>query len=56
MSDQMKPVPLKNLLEWTIREFIQAQTIFGIPCQQFYFSQTQQNPLRIFGESLDNPL
>jgi putative selenate reductase len=56
MSDQMKPVPFKNLLEWTIREFIQAQTIFGIPCQQFYFSQTQQNPLRIFGESLDNPL
>jgi putative selenate reductase len=56
MSDQMKPVPFKNLLEWTIREFIQAQTIFGIPWQQFYFSQPEQTPLRIFGESLDNPL
>jgi putative selenate reductase len=56
MSNQMKPVPFKNLLEWTIREFIQAQTIFGIPCQQFYFSQIEQTPLRIFGESLDNPL
>jgi len=56
MSDQMKPVPFNNLLEWTIREFIQAQTIFGIPYQHFYFSDLEQPSLRIFGESLDNPL
>ena len=55
MSDLMRPVPFRELIERIFREYRQSQTIFGIHKTQF-FKKTGDKSLTVFGEKCSTPL
>lgn len=55
MSDKIKPIPFKNMLEWIFREYENERTIFGIPEESFY-RKKNKNTLKIFQQTFDLPI
>ena len=55
MSDRMRPVSFKGLLEWIIGEYCSQKTIFGIP-ESHFFKKEKQISVCIFDEKCDMPL
>lgn len=55
MSACMKPVGMKDLLEWIIEEYCSKRSIFGIPEEKFFFKK-KNSSARIFNQTLDLPL
>ncbi|RKX91464.1 MAG: hypothetical protein DRP59_07710, partial [Spirochaetes bacterium] len=55
MSDLMRPVPFRKLIERIFSEYRQSQTIFGIHKTQF-FKKTGDKSLTVFGEKCSTPL
>ncbi len=55
MSDRMRPMPFRQLLQWIIGEFRSQESIFGIPKSQFFF-QKYPKEIQIFDETCAIPL
>ncbi|MGE5430859.1 MAG: putative selenate reductase subunit YgfK [Syntrophomonadaceae bacterium] len=55
MSECMRPVAIKDLLEWILSEFIYQKSIFGIPEEKFFYKR-KHDAASIFGQRLDLPL
>ena len=55
MSDRMRPIPFKEMLEWILVEYRHDRSIFGIPEDKFY-CQTDGRRYHIFGASLGTPV
>ncbi len=55
MSDIMKPVGLKKLLNWIIKEYERTGMIFGIP-QEKIFHKRKDSSFQIFGEKCETAL
>ncbi len=54
MSDKMKPIGFKNLLNWIFKEVKNQNSIFGIPADQFFLPKNSKTIL--FDEHLSSPL
>jgi len=54
MSDIMRPVKFEKLLNWTLAEYKNQQTIFGIPENKFFKSNKAN--FEIFGEKCVTPI
>ena len=55
MSDKMRPIPFKQMLEWIFAEYEQKQSIFEIPSVKFFKSYNSTG-VKIFNEDLDLPV
>jgi len=55
MSDKMQPVPFQNLLSWIFQEYINQNSIFGIPSSKFYYARGEHED-KIFDELLETPI
>lgn len=55
MSDIMRPVPFKKLINWILAEYDKNKQIFSIPEQYFFNPKEKQKLYSIFCESLDSP-
>lgn len=55
MSDVMRAIPIRKLVNWVFAEYAQSRTIFGIPEDKF-FKKMAGSSLELFGETLDTPV
>jgi len=55
MSDVMRPLYFRNILDWILTEYSEQKTIFGIPFLKFYFKK-ENSFVKIFDKELDNPI
>ncbi|HEX2865579.1 MAG TPA: putative selenate reductase subunit YgfK [Ignavibacteriales bacterium] len=55
MSELMKPLRLKELLEWILSEYLYQRSIFGIPEEKFFYKK-KNSSVNIFNQKLDLPL
>lgn len=55
MSDKMRPIPFKQMLEWIFKEYELKQSIFEIPFVKF-FKNDKTPSTKIFNEELDLPI
>jgi len=55
MSDKMRPIPFKQMLEWIFKEYELKQSIFEIPAVKF-FKNDKTPEITIFYEELDLPI
>ena len=55
MSDIMRPISFKNLMEWALQEYDGQDSIFGIRKSKFYRNQSDTK-LSLFGEDISMPL
>ncbi|MGE5439553.1 MAG: putative selenate reductase subunit YgfK [Bacteroidota bacterium] len=55
MSECMKPVALKDQLEWILGEYVYDKSIFGIPEEKFFYKRNVSSA-SIFSQRLDLPL
>ena len=55
MSDKMRSISFKKLLNWVLEELNNEQEIFGIPKSKFYHKENDAY-IKLFGETLDSPL
>lgn len=55
MSELMKPLRLKELLEWILSEYLYQRSIFGIPEEKFFYKK-KNSSVKIFNQKLDLPL
>ncbi|MBZ4686664.1 MAG: putative selenate reductase [Clostridia bacterium] len=55
MSDIMRQIPFKKLVNWVLDEYKKNQTIFGIPEDKFY-RKNSTNSIEFFGEPLESPV
>ena len=55
MSDKMRPIPFKQMLEWIFKEYEQKQSVFEIPSVKFFKNDKMPNT-KIFNEQLDLPI
>jgi len=55
MSDKMRPIPFRQMLEWIFKEYKQKQSIFEIPSVKF-FKNDKTPHTKIFNEELDLPI
>jgi len=55
MSDKMRSIPFKKLLNWIFEEYDKEHEVFGIPADKFYHKKVDSD-IKLFGESLDSPL
>ncbi|MGL4605860.1 MAG: putative selenate reductase subunit YgfK [Eubacteriaceae bacterium] len=53
MSDRMKLIPFKELLNWILTEYKQSKTVFGV---QKAFVKKDDETLSLFNEKLETPL
>ncbi len=55
MSDIMRPISFKKLINWIFEEYRNNGSIFGIPESKF-FRKTGKNYLKLFGETCETPI
>ncbi|MGE5353440.1 MAG: putative selenate reductase subunit YgfK [Acidobacteriota bacterium] len=55
MSECMKPIALKDQLEWILSEYVYQKSIFGIPEEKFFYKKNISSSV-IFKQRLDLPL
>lgn len=55
MSDRMRLIPFDQLIQWIMTEYQNSHSIFGVHQEHFY-RKSDQKSLKIFGETLENPL
>ncbi|WP_227765614.1 putative selenate reductase subunit YgfK [Zhaonella formicivorans] len=55
MSDKMRAIPFKKLLDWVFEEYQEYGTIFGIPKDKFY-KKASDKQIKLFGESIGTPV
>ena len=55
MSDKMRPIPFKQMLDWIFAEYEQKQSIFEIPVVKFFKNEKTPETI-IFNETLDLPI
>lgn len=55
MSDKMRPIPFKQMLEWIFKEYELKQSIFEIPSVKF-IKNDKAPGTKIFNEGLDLPI
>lgn len=53
MSDKMRLIPIGTLLDWTVQEWQEKQTLFGV--RKLYKADPGKK-LNIFGETIETPL
>jgi len=55
MSDIIRPISFKKLINWIPEEYRNNGSIFGIPESNF-FKKTSKSHLRLFGETCETPI
>ncbi|MHB1654292.1 MAG: putative selenate reductase subunit YgfK [Desulfitobacteriaceae bacterium] len=55
MSDIMRQIPFEKLVSWSLAEYRQSRTIFGIPEGKFY-EKKSDGKMELFSESIDTPV
>lgn len=56
MSDFMRPIPFKNLIEWSLEEYKTKGTVFGVHKQKFYKNTSGKYMLTAFGDKISSPV
>ncbi|MGI6157604.1 MAG: putative selenate reductase subunit YgfK [Saccharofermentanales bacterium] len=52
MSDIMRPIPFGNLIDWSLREYQQKQSVFGLEACKFYKNASDKRWVTPFGDQL----
>ncbi|MDO5755589.1 MAG: putative selenate reductase subunit YgfK [Tissierellia bacterium] len=52
MSEFMRPIPFKELMEWTLQEYKDKGKVFGIHKDKFYRSKTGKTFKTVFGDEI----
>ncbi len=52
MSDKMRPIPFKDLMNWVLREYESNRTVFGVNA---IYRHQGDKALPIFGEKIETP-
>lgn len=55
MSELMRPIPFKNLVEWALEEYNTQGSIYGIRKDKFYKNESNTY-IEIFGEKISTPV
>ena len=55
MTDIMRPIKFKDLLNWAIKEYENQQSIFNIPANKFFYKEDQAY-FEIFGEKCETAI
>lgn len=55
MTDIMRPIKFKDLLNWATKEYENQQSIFNIPASKFYYKQDKAY-FEIFGEKCETAI
>ena len=55
MSDVMRPIKFKDLLNWAVQEYANQKSIFNIPQSKFYYKQDNAY-FEIFGEKCETAI
>ena len=55
MTDIMRPIKFKDLLNWAIKEYENQQSIFNIPASKFYYKKDKAY-FEIFGEKCETAI
>lgn len=55
MSDKMRQISFRKMVNWMLEEYGQSKTIFGLPEEKFYRNSNDRH-IRLFGERIDTPV
>ena len=55
MSELMRPIPFDKLVKWSLREYEEQKSVFGIKKDKFYRNKSGTN-LILFGDKLSSPI
>ena len=55
MSELMRPIPFDKLVKWSLREYEEQKSVFGIKKDKFYRNKSGTN-LVLFGDNLISPI
>lgn len=55
MSDLMRPISFQHLIEWTLAEYKEKGSVFGIHKEKFYRNKSGKN-MEIFGQKISSPI
>lgn len=54
MSEFMRPIPFKDLVEWSLKEYKNEGSIFGIKKEKFYKNKTGKKLKTVFGDEISS--
>lgn len=55
MGEKMRPIPFQNLMEWSLQEYNNNKSVFGVREDKFY-RNTSGKSITIFNETISSPI
>ncbi len=55
MSELMRMIPFKNLMNWMLTEYKESNSIFGVRASKFYKNESGTS-IKMFGDSIASPI